>query len=81
MNVENLARIARDDDFRALIASIEAQLTARVMAAAVSQEDRDKAWHEFHAMQRVKAALGVAAYEAAMKGTEDGRESRGDNLE
>lgn len=70
MNNHRLAEIARDEDFRQMVSQIEANLTTRVMAATTSQEDRASLLAEYHGLQRVKAALGMAAYEAAQQDQE-----------
>lgn len=70
MNNHRLAEIARDEDFRGMILKIEENLTQRVMAATTSQEDRASLLAEYHGLQRVKAALGMAAYEAAQQDQE-----------
>jgi hypothetical protein len=70
MNNHRLAEIARDEDFRGMIFKIEEHLTQKVMAATTSQEDRAQLLAEYHGIQRVKAALGMAAYEAAQQDQE-----------
>lgn len=70
MNNHRLAEIARDADFREMVSLIETNLTQRVMAATTSPEDRAQLLAEYHGLQRVKAALGMAAYDAAQKDQE-----------
>lgn len=53
-----------------MILKIEENLTQRVMAATTSQEDRASLLAEYHGLQRVKAALGMAAYEVALQDQE-----------
>lgn len=57
MNKERIAAIIADDDFKAVVADIEAGLTRKVMATATSSEDREKALTEYHALLRLMAVL------------------------
>ena len=57
----NLARILRDDDFLSVTSGLQDRLTKKVMAQATPEEDRIAALTEFHALERILAAMRSAA--------------------
>lgn len=67
MNFDNLARIAQDDDFKAFLSDIKERLTKTVMSLTTTQEDRDAALAEYHAVQRIEGRLASVIYEAQQK--------------
>jgi hypothetical protein len=60
MNTNNLKRILEDQDFVKVVRSINDRLTAKVMSAATSPDDRETALHEYHGLQRVMKTLLAA---------------------
>lgn len=64
INPKRVAAIAADADFQALLKQWEDRLTARVMARATLEEDRNKALAEFHAVQSLKGQLAEFVEEA-----------------
>lgn len=70
MNKQRVLDIAKDEDFRAVVAFTEAQLTKRVMAASTPQEERMKALAEYHGLQRLIATFGTIAHEATQEAQE-----------
>lgn len=64
---ERIAAILADADFGALVSGIEDQLTQRVMAPATSEEDRQKALAEYHALGRVLSAMRAHKFSADQK--------------
>jgi hypothetical protein len=67
MNSRRIAALARDADLKELLASIEAQLTKKVMARATTEEDRATALAEYHAIQSLKARFASVAHDEAEK--------------
>lgn len=64
INFKRLAAIAADPDFQAFVASDKDRLTRKVMSAATSAEDREKALAEFHMLTRLQARLVDAEHES-----------------
>lgn len=64
MNFDRIAAIAADQDFLAFVASERERLTGRVMSAATSPEDREKALTDYHALARLVARMASVEQEA-----------------
>lgn len=64
MNFNRIAAIAADQDFLAFVASERDRLTGRVMSAATSPEDREKALTDYHALARLVARMASVEQEA-----------------
>jgi hypothetical protein len=64
VNFKRIAAIAADPDFLAFVALDREQLTRKVMSAATSPEDREKALTDYHAIARLVARMGSAVQEA-----------------
>lgn len=63
MNLKRIAAIAADQDFLAFVASERERLTGRVMSAATSPEDREKALTDYHALARLLARMASVEQE------------------
>ena len=70
MNFKRIAAIAADPDFLEFVASERTRLTGRVMSAATSPEDREKALTDYHALARLVARM-VSAEVEAQKDTDE----------
>lgn len=64
---ERIAAILADPDFVAMVADIGQRLTQRVMAPATSDEDRQKALAEYHALERIVVAMRSHKFDADQK--------------
>lgn len=64
---ERIAAILADTDFAEMVAGIGQRLTQRVMAPATSEEDRQKALAEYHALERVVAEMRSHKFDADQK--------------
>jgi hypothetical protein len=64
VNFKRIAAIAADPDFLEFVASERTRLTGRVMSAATSPEDREKALTDYHALARLVARMASAEQEA-----------------
>lgn len=64
MNFDRIAAIAADQDFLAFVASERERLTGKVMSAATSPEDREKALTDYHALARLVARMASVEQEA-----------------
>lgn len=58
---DQLARILADDAFQGFVTSQKEAITRKVMSAATSAEDREKALAEYHALTALVARMGSAA--------------------
>lgn len=58
---KRLAAILADDVFKETVEARKAHLTAKVMSAATSTEDREKTLAEFHALDRLVNWMRSAA--------------------
>lgn len=67
MNSENIARILRDDDFKALADRMRDQLTRKVMAHGTVQEERDEALHQYWALDTLISKMRTEAQKAEEK--------------
>lgn len=64
MNFRRIAAIAADPDFLEFVAFERTRLTGKVMSAATSTEDREKALTDYHAIARLVARMASAEQEA-----------------
>ena len=61
---KRLAQIAADQDFQAFIAEWGDELTRKVMSAATSLEDREKALTKFHALKSLVGRMASVTHDA-----------------
>lgn len=64
-NSKRLAAIATDADFQAFLAEWGEGLTRKVMSAATSGEDREKALTEYHVLKTLAAKMASVAHDAS----------------
>jgi hypothetical protein len=61
MRAKRIEQILKDQDFQSVVSAFRSQLTKKVMSAATSQEDREKALALYHAVDSVMKGLISAA--------------------
>jgi hypothetical protein len=67
MRTERIAAIAADPDYQEFVAEQERQITAKVMSAATSPEDRAAALAEYHGLRRLCARMGAIVHDEKHK--------------
>lgn len=63
-NFKRVAAIAADPDFLGFVALERERLTGKVMSAATSLEDREKALTDYHALARLVARMASVQHDA-----------------
>ncbi|MGB1214841.1 MAG: hypothetical protein ACPG4X_15855 [Pikeienuella sp.] len=61
MSAIRIEQLLKDEDFQSVVEAYKARLTKKVMSAATSQEDREKALTKHHVVDDVLKGLISAA--------------------
>ncbi len=61
MNAKRIEQLLKDQDFQSVVSAYRERLTKKVMSAATSSEDREKALTHYHAVEAVMKGLISAA--------------------